>query len=96
VKGMVDEIELRKLSKESYFLVEINTVDGREAVIQVNEITGIIMSVIRDDKRADDRDEDESKIENAEDVNFILSSNSKLIIPPLSLMRIILKMCPSL
>jgi hypothetical protein len=93
---MVDEIELRKLSKESYFLVEINTVDGREAVIQVNEITGIIMSVIRDDKRADDRDEDESKIENAEDVNFILSSNSKLIIPPLSLMRIILKMCPSL
>jgi hypothetical protein len=67
---MVDEIELRKLSKESYYLVEINTVDGREAVIQVNEITGIIMSVIRDDKRADDRDEDESKKENAEDVNF--------------------------
>jgi hypothetical protein len=96
VNGMVDEIELRKLSKESYYLVEINTVDGREAVIQVNEITGIIMSVIRDDKRADDRDEDESKKENAEDVNFILSSNSKLIIPPLSLMRIILKMCPSL
>jgi hypothetical protein len=93
---MVDEIELRKLSKESYYLVEINTVDGREAVIQVNEITGIIMSVIRDDKRADDRDEDESKKENAEDVNFILSSNSKLIIPPPSLLRIILKMCPSL
>jgi uncharacterized membrane protein YkoI len=68
VNGIVDDIELRKLSKESYYLVEIDTVNGREVVVQVNAITGIIMSVIWDDKRADDKDEDESKKENDDEM----------------------------
>jgi uncharacterized membrane protein YkoI len=68
VNGTVDDIELRKLSKESYYLVEIDTVDKREVVVQVNAITGIIMSVIWDDKRADDKDGDESKKENDDEM----------------------------
>jgi uncharacterized membrane protein YkoI len=56
VNGTVDDIELRESSKESYYLVEINAADGREAVVQVNAITGVIMSVIWDDKNNDDKD----------------------------------------
>jgi uncharacterized membrane protein YkoI len=56
VNGTVDDIELRESSKESYYLVEIDAADGREAVVQVNAITGVIMSVIWDDKNIEVKD----------------------------------------
>lgn len=53
VPGTVQEIEFRGKDTGRYYLVEIDTDDGREAVVQVNGISGAIMSVTWDDE-ADD------------------------------------------
>lgn len=72
VDGTIDEIELRQSSKESYYLVEIDAADGREAVVQVHAITGVIMSVIWDDKRNEKKDlkKDDDKSKNDDDVEI--------------------------
>lgn len=49
VPGTVEEVEFRGKYESGYYLVEIDTADGREAVVQVNGITGVIMSVTWDD-----------------------------------------------
>ncbi|WP_438349464.1 PepSY domain-containing protein [Paenibacillus sp. FA6] len=54
VPGTVEEVEFRGKHESGYYLVEIDTDDGREAVVQVNGITGVIMSVTWDDD--DDKD----------------------------------------
>ncbi|AJS59360.1 PepSY domain-containing protein [Paenibacillus sp. IHBB 10380] len=53
VPGNVQEVEFRGKDANRYYLVEIDTEDGREAVVQVNGISGAIMSVTWDD---DDND----------------------------------------
>ncbi|WDQ33460.1 PepSY domain-containing protein [Paenibacillus marchantiae] len=50
VPGEVDDIELRGTnSGNPYYLVEIDLDDGREAIVQVNAISGAIRSVTWDD-----------------------------------------------
>ncbi|MCG7378278.1 PepSY domain-containing protein [Paenibacillus sp. ACRSA] len=50
VPGEVDDIELRGTnSGNPYYLVEIDLVDGREAIVQVNAISGAIRSVTWDE-----------------------------------------------
>ncbi|AOZ93776.1 PepSY domain-containing protein [Paenibacillus crassostreae] len=53
VSGTVQSIEIRGTDSNSYYLVKMNTKNHREAVVQVNGISGAIMSVTWDDK--DDR-----------------------------------------
>ena len=53
VFGKVEDVELRSAGGERYYLIEIETPQGREADIQVHAITGTVMSVTWDD------DEDE-------------------------------------
>lgn len=47
--GKIDDIELKKNKQTSYYLVEIEFGDEKEASVQVNAISGEIMSVIWDD-----------------------------------------------
>ena len=54
VFGKVEDVELRSNDNGIYYLIEIETPEGREAVIQVNAITGTVMSVIWDDDGDDD------------------------------------------
>ncbi|WP_181150884.1 PepSY domain-containing protein [Paenibacillus sp. PCH8] len=50
VSGEVDDIELRGTnSGNPYYLVEIDLADGREAIVQVNAISGAIRSVTWDE-----------------------------------------------
>jgi len=47
--GKIDDIELKKNKQTSYYLVEIEFDNEKEANVQVNAISGKIMSVIWDD-----------------------------------------------
>ncbi len=49
VPGIVREMKFKDKDGSGYYLVEIETDDGREAVVQVNGISGVIMSVTWDD-----------------------------------------------
>lgn len=55
VKGVIEKVE--RGSGDDY-LVEIEVDDGREATVQVNAISGEIMSVYWDDEDSDDKDDD--------------------------------------
>lgn len=63
VYGEVEEVDLRGSDTGvAYYLVEIDIEDGRDAVVQVNAITGAIMSVAweqEDDDNQDDNDDDD-------------------------------------
>ncbi|MEW4369556.1 PepSY domain-containing protein [Paenibacillus kandeliae] len=56
VKGEVDDVKYEHNSKngQQYYLVEIDTPDDREAVVQINSITGAVMSVTWDDEEDED------------------------------------------
>ncbi|WP_026583905.1 PepSY domain-containing protein [Bacillus sp. J33] len=47
--GKVDDIDFEAADNTSYYFVEIETADNREAVVQINAITGGVMSVTWDD-----------------------------------------------
>lgn len=49
VPGEVDDVDLEQTEGELYFLIEIDTADEREAAVQVNAISGEIMSTTWDD-----------------------------------------------
>ncbi|TDL35251.1 hypothetical protein E2R51_05900 [Jeotgalibacillus sp. S-D1] len=49
VPGEVDDVDLEHSDEEMYFLIEIDTADDREATVQVNAISGKIMSTTWDD-----------------------------------------------
>ncbi len=61
VKGEVDDIKFKHSGKtgQQYYLVEIDTPDDREAAVQINAISGAVMSVTWDDEDdADKKDND--------------------------------------
>ncbi|WP_404358173.1 PepSY domain-containing protein [Cytobacillus firmus] len=47
--GEVDDISFEETDSGSYYLVEIEKDDGREAAVQIHAITGTVMSVTWDD-----------------------------------------------
>jgi uncharacterized membrane protein YkoI len=47
--GEVDGVDFEVTENASYYLVEIETADSREVVVQINAITGEVMSVTWDD-----------------------------------------------
>ncbi|MGI8315884.1 PepSY domain-containing protein [Halobacillus mangrovi] len=49
VSGNVDDIDYESSDDGAYFLVEVEREDGSEATVQVNAITGEVMSVSWDD-----------------------------------------------
>ncbi|WP_102271973.1 PepSY domain-containing protein [Cytobacillus massiliigabonensis] len=49
VKGTVDDIDLESSGDLTYYLVEIETADDREAVVSIHASTGKILSVSFDD-----------------------------------------------
>lgn len=49
VKGFVDDIDLETTDDLTYYLVEVETEDEREAIIQIHAITGNVLSITWDD-----------------------------------------------
>ncbi|WP_340021418.1 PepSY domain-containing protein [Paenibacillus sp. FSL K6-1096] len=54
VPGEVDDVDTEMDDSGAFYLVEIHTPDGREAVVQVNAISGSIMSVTWEEPDEDD------------------------------------------
>ena len=54
VPGTVDDIEAKNVNGMTYYLVEIETNDDREATVEINAITGQINSLTWDDDDDDD------------------------------------------
>lgn len=54
VAGEVDDVDTEIDASGAFYLVEIHTPDGREAVVQVNAISGNIMSVTWEEPDEDD------------------------------------------
>lgn len=54
VPGEPDDVDTEIDAAGAYYLVEIHTPDGREAVVQVNAISGHIMSVTWEEPDGDD------------------------------------------
>ncbi|MEH7744743.1 PepSY domain-containing protein [Neobacillus drentensis] len=63
VNGIVEHIWLETKGEQTYYLVEVETQDDREAIVQIHSITGNVMSVSWDDRSSDDDDDknDDSK-----------------------------------
>ncbi|MBM7586145.1 putative membrane protein YkoI [Bacillus pakistanensis] len=49
VPGNIDDIELEELNGQTYYLVEIELDEEQEAVVQINAISGEVMTITRDD-----------------------------------------------
>lgn len=56
VNGSVDDIDFETQNGLSYYLVEVKTADRREATVQIQAITGEVMSVTWDDRKKSDDD----------------------------------------
>jgi len=60
VPGTVDNLEAKNVNGISYYLVEIEANDGREATVEINAITGKINTLTwDDDDQEDDEDDDD-------------------------------------
>jgi uncharacterized membrane protein YkoI len=49
IPGTIDDILLETKNEQTYYLVEIETQDDREAIIQIHAITGKVLSITWDD-----------------------------------------------
>lgn len=59
VKGTVEDVDLEQSGNKRYYLVEIETAEGREAEVQINAASGKIMSVTwSEDDDNDDAEDD--------------------------------------
>lgn len=59
VPGTVDDIEAKNVNGMTYYLVEIDANDGREATVEINAITGKINTLTWDDDQGDDDNQDD-------------------------------------
>ncbi|MFD1954987.1 PepSY domain-containing protein [Paenibacillus thailandensis] len=60
VQGKVEEIDLEEKDGKSFYLVEIDTADGREATVQLHAVSGELMSVTWDDDEDDEVDDEDA------------------------------------
>lgn len=70
VNGEVEHIWLETKGGKTYYLVEIETQDDREAIVQIHAITGTVMSVSWDDHGKDDDQEDDDSKGSKDDNNY--------------------------
>lgn len=49
VTGVVDDVEKKQANGKTYYIVEIESENGEEAKVQVNAITGEVMTIMWDD-----------------------------------------------
>ncbi|MDF2858744.1 MAG: hypothetical protein K0Q87_4595 [Neobacillus sp.] len=49
IPGTIDDILLETKNEQTYYLVEIETQDDREAIVQIHAITGKVLSITLDD-----------------------------------------------
>lgn len=56
VAGTVDDVDLENVNGITYYFVDIETTDGREAIVEINAITGEVKSLTWDDDGSDDDD----------------------------------------
>jgi uncharacterized membrane protein YkoI len=58
VNGVIEEVELKRSGDIRYYLIEVETPDGREADVQLNAASGAVMSITwsNDDDDTDDDD----------------------------------------
>lgn len=61
VSGQVKDIDLEEDGGARYYLIEIQTADGREAEVQLNASSGKVISVTWDDDHDDDSDDDDDE-----------------------------------
>lgn len=61
VSGRVMDIDIEDEGGTRYYLIEIETADGREAEVQLNAASGKVISVTWDDDDTDDDDDDDSE-----------------------------------
>jgi len=54
VAGVIDDIDLENVNGIAYYLVDVETEDGREAKVEINAITGEVKSLTWDDDEQDD------------------------------------------
>ena len=59
VLGEVDSFNTKEINGITYYLVEIEANDGREATVEINAITGKINTLTWDDDQEDDDDDDD-------------------------------------
>ena len=59
VPGEVDSFNTKEINGITYYLVEIEANDGREATVEINAITGKINTLTWDDDQEDDDDDDD-------------------------------------
>ncbi|SMQ68830.1 Uncharacterized membrane protein YkoI [Bacillus sp. OV166] len=67
VNGTVNHIWLETKGEQTYYLVEIETKDDREAIVQIHAITGNVMSVTWDDDNKDNDNNDDSRNRSKDD-----------------------------
>lgn len=60
VSGLVKDIDIEEDGGTRYYLIEIETEDGREAEVQLNAASGKVISVTWDDDHDDDTDDEDS------------------------------------
>ncbi|WP_017426666.1 MULTISPECIES: PepSY domain-containing protein [Paenibacillus] len=53
MNGTSDDIELHRNDKGLYYLVEVEIQDGREAVVQINAVSGSIDSITWEKEKQD-------------------------------------------
>jgi uncharacterized membrane protein YkoI len=54
IQGSIDDIWLETKNEQTYYLVEVETPEDREAIVQIHAITGEVLSITRDDHKEDD------------------------------------------
>jgi uncharacterized membrane protein YkoI len=59
VQGEVEEIWLDIEGDQTFYLVKIETIDDREATVQIHAITGDVLSVSWDDHTSDKKEDDD-------------------------------------
>jgi uncharacterized membrane protein YkoI len=67
VTGEVEHIWLETKGSQTYYLVEIETQDDREVIVQIHAITGNVISVSWDDHGKDDDNEDDDSKNHSKD-----------------------------
>ncbi len=69
VNGTIKHISAETSEEGTYYLVELETQDGQEAVVQIHAITGKVMAVSWDDQKNNNHQKDDDSKDRTKDDN---------------------------